>query len=42
MIGFFLGQVLEPMGRLLVITVSFIVAIVLAWVIQPVFIFLKD
>jgi predicted PurR-regulated permease PerM len=41
-IGFFLGQVLEPLGRLLVITVPFIVAIVLAWVIQPVYIFLKD
>jgi hypothetical protein len=32
-IGFFLGQVLEPLGRLLVITVPFIVVIVLAWVI---------
>jgi hypothetical protein len=41
-IGYFLGQVLEPLGRLLVITVPFIVAIVLAWVIQPVYIFLKD
>jgi predicted PurR-regulated permease PerM len=41
-IGFFLGQVLEPLGRLLVITVPFIVAIVLAWVIQPVYIFIKD
>lgn len=41
-IGFFLGQVLEPLGTLLVITVLFIVAIVLAWVIQPLYIFLKD
>ena len=41
-IGFFLGQVLEPLGTLLVITVPFIVAIVLAWVIQPLYIFLKD
>jgi predicted PurR-regulated permease PerM len=41
-IGYFLGQVLEPLGRLLVITVPFILAIVLAWVIQPVYIFLKD
>ena len=41
-IGYFLGQVLEPLGTLLVITVPFIVAIVLAWVIQPLYIFLKD
>ena len=41
-IGYFLGQVLEPLGRLLVITVTFIVAIVLAWVIQPLYIFLND
>ena len=41
-IGFFLGQVLEPLGTLFVITVPFIVAIVLAWVIQPLYIFLKD
>lgn len=40
-ISFFLGQVLEPLGTLLVITVPFIVAIVLAWVIQPLYIFLK-
>lgn len=41
-IGYFLGQVLVPLGTLLVITVPFIVAIVLAWVIQPLYIFLKD
>lgn len=41
-IGFFLGQVLELLGTLLIITVPFIVAIILAWVIQPLYIFLKD
>ena len=41
-IGYFLGQVLEPLGTFLVITIPFIVAIVLAWVIQPLYIFLKD
>ena len=41
-LGFFLGLGLEPLGTLLVITVPFIVAIVLAWVIQPLYIFLKD
>lgn len=41
-IEFLLGQVLEPLGTLLVITVTFIKAIVLAWVIQPLYIFLKE
>jgi predicted PurR-regulated permease PerM len=40
-IGYFFGQVLDPLGRLLVITVPFIVAVVLAWVIQPLYFFLK-
>jgi len=41
-LGYFLSQVLGPLGRVLTIAVPFIVAIVLAWVIQPLYLFLEQ
>jgi predicted PurR-regulated permease PerM len=41
-VGFFLSQVLGPLGRVLTIAVPFIVALVLAWVIQPFYLFLNE
>ncbi len=41
-LGYFLGQVLGPLGRILSIAIPFIVAIVLAWIIQPFYLFLKE
>jgi len=41
-LGFFLSQVLGPLGRVLTIAVPFIVAIVLAWVVQPFYLFLEQ
>jgi predicted PurR-regulated permease PerM len=40
--GYFLSQVLGPLGRVLSIAIPFIVAIVLAWVIQPLYLFLAE
>jgi predicted PurR-regulated permease PerM len=40
--GYFLSQVLGPLGRVLSIAIPFIVAIVLAWVIQPFYLFLAE
>jgi predicted PurR-regulated permease PerM len=41
-LGYFLGQVLGPLGRILSIAIPFIVAIVLAWIIQPFYLFLNE
>lgn len=41
-VGYFLSQVLGPIGRVLAIAIPFIFAIVLAWVIQPFYLFLAS
>ena len=41
-VGYFLSQVLGPLGRVLSIAIPFIIAIVLAWVVQPFYLFLDS
>jgi predicted PurR-regulated permease PerM len=41
-VGYFLSQVLGPLGRVLSIAIPFIIALVLAWVVQPFYLFLDS